>query len=252
MFYQEASHVFIYARKKLKISSNIQYIEKREFHTCKTQCSVHRLLDKIATKLSQLFIHILSNIYLQTKSRISRVTISIPSYPFNIVQPVIFSTPSCISLREAIVLKGPPWRVIRGLWCFMAVVRSMRNVCSGYHAQTGREHHDSPHTETPWFGRGTPPWRYYVALKVTSHRANSPSLFAIAGRTCDTRALLGDTYIYGTTGRDHVRRPNPTTQFNLGKEQALIFIHRKKGKGALDYSSSRATYVFRPMFSEQN
>lgn len=91
-----------------------------------------------------------------------------------------------ISLHEVLVLKGPPWRASSALWCSMAVGRSMSNVCSGHHAQTGREYHDSPHTERTMGRVGTPPWRCYVALKVTNDRVNSPSLLVIARRTCVT------------------------------------------------------------------
>ncbi|OAD51989.1 hypothetical protein WN48_03541 [Eufriesea mexicana] len=63
----------------------------------------------------------------------------------------------------------------------MAVGRSMRNVCSGHHAQTGREYHDSPHTENHGTGGDTP-----VALLRGIESDEPPYKFTLAFRHSST------------------------------------------------------------------
>lgn len=107
------------------------------------------------------------------------------------------------------VLKGPPWRVL-ALWCSMTVGRSMRNVCNGHHAQTGRERHDSPHTERHRVG-----WGHPRGARLRGIEGDEPPYkFTLASvdivrRTCHARSSRIRWHT-GLAASDHVRRPNPT------------------------------------------
>lgn len=90
---------------------------------------------------------------------------------------------------------------------------------------------------------GTPPWRCYVALKVTSQRANSPSLFVI-----DSTNVCHVNLVLGICKKQTV---DLTQQFIVRFRQgdSLDFQASEEWRGRLsDYSSiwsHHATYVSR-------